>query len=121
VRRVPKFRRRRDILKITATCGRKGSGIVHVIVNLIVFSKRTFYGDSFLIPLILRKVDSLVKENKKFDTGKGMASSLHRIMRIVEKEKNRKAFDEMMASAKVDSVLQEAINTIVKKFTEKGK
>jgi hypothetical protein len=87
-----------------------------VTVNLIVLPEK--FGDSFLSSSI-RKLGRLVKENEKYNTGRGMAGSLHRMMRMVEKEKNRKAFDEMMASAKVDTALQEAINEIVAQYIPK--
>ena len=100
---------------VTTTCGYSQSNY-DVTVNLIVFREK--FGDSFLSSSI-RKWRSLVKENEKYNTGRGMAGSLHRMMRMVEKEKNRKAFDEMMASAKVDTALQEAINEIVAQYIPK--
>ena len=85
-------------------------------VNIYVFPRK--FGDSFLKSYI-PKLKSMVKENKKFDTQKGMASSLHRIMRMISKEKNPETFNEMMASAKVDTALDGAINDIVEKYIPK--
>ena len=49
-----------------------------------------------------------------------MAGSLHRMVRMVSKEKDPETFNEMMASARVDAALDEAINEIVKRYTTKG-
>jgi hypothetical protein len=38
------------------------------------------------------------------------------MMRMVEKEKNPEAFNEMMASARVDAALQEAVKSIKDRF-----
>ena len=84
-----------------------------VTVNLIVLPEK--FGDSFLSSSI-RKLGRLVKENEKYNTGRGMAGSLHRMMRMVEKEKNPEAFNEMMASARVDAALQEAVKSIKDRF-----
>ena len=93
--------------KLTTTC--RYSEFKYVTVNVFVFRKS--FGDPFLRSYIL-ELDNMVKENKKFDTQNDIATSLHRIMRMVSKEKNPETFNEMMASAKVDIVLEEALNAI---------
>jgi hypothetical protein len=104
-------------VQVTTTCGYYSKFNYNVTVNLFFFRKN--FGDSILKSYI-RKLGSMVKENKKFDTQSDMATSAHRMMRMVVKEKNPEAFDKMMASAKVDTALQEAINEIAEKFTTKN-
>ena len=96
---------------VTTRCG---SSVSRHVVTVKLFIFRKSFGDSFLRSYIPR-LDNMVKENKKFDIQKGMATSLHRIMRMVFKEKNPETFNEMMASAKVDIALDAAINKIVEK------
>ena len=100
--------------RITCYCGYYISK--YVTVNLFIF--RYNFGDSILKSCV-GELGSLVKENKKFDTGRGMAGSLHRMVRMVSKEKDPETFNEMMASARVDAALDEAINEIVKRYTTK--
>ena len=88
-----------------------------VIVNLFVLPLK--FGDSFL-KSYFHKLNNMVTENKKFNTQKGLANSLHGIMRMVSKDKNPETFDEMMASAKVDTALEGAINDIVETLAKKG-
>ena len=96
--------------KLTTTCGNLRFG--GITINLFVFRKK--YGDSFLTSCS-SELNNIIKENKKFDRKQGMATSLHRMMRMVFKEKNPETFNEIMASAKVNTELNEAINRIVKK------
>jgi hypothetical protein len=61
-----------------------------------------------------------VEANHHFDTGKGMASSLHRMMRMITKDENRIAYEKMMGSVKVKTALEGAINKIVQNFVTKS-
>ena len=88
----------------------------YVTVNIFVF--RCYFGDSFLKSYIDNdEIRGMVKQNnlKNFDNQKGMANSLHRIMRMVSMKRNPETFNEMMASTEVDIALDRAVNHIVKK------
>ena len=105
-----------ESVKIISRCGYRRISTT-VSIKLLVFPLN--FGDSFL-ESYLGKLEFMATENKKFYFVHGMASSLHRVMRMVEKKKNAKAFNEMMASAKVDAALEEAINKIVEAYIPKG-
>ena len=103
-------------VQLTTKCGYLVKFKYDVIVNLVVLPLNC--GDSFL-KSYFHKLNNMVTENKKFNIQKGLANSLHRIMRMVSKDKNPETFDEMMASAKVDTALEGAINDIVETFAKK--
>ena len=105
-----------ESVKIVSRCGSNQISTI-VSIKLLVFPLN--FGDSFLMPY-LDKLDFMATENKQFDVVHGMARSLHKLMRMVEKKKNAKAFNKMMVSAKVDVALQEAIKELVETFIPKG-
>ena len=109
------IRKHVESVKIVSRCGYKRIS-TNVSIKLLVFPLN--FGDSFLEPY-LSDLNFMATENKQFDIFHGMASSLHRVMRMVEKKKNAKAFNEMMASAKVDVALEDAIKELVETFIPK--
>ena len=114
--RITKVTKLTTIVQVTTMCGySKSQNFVKVIVLVFPFG----FGNSFLRPYIF-KIHNMVKENKKFDTQKGLATSLHRLMRMVLKEKNPESFNEIMASEKVNTVIDRAINDIVEKRVGKS-
>ncbi len=88
-----------------------------VIINLFVFPIN--FGDAILNTYDQRKLASMVKVNQNFDTNSGIASSFHRIMRKVNKDVNPNAANELMASVRVKTALEAAINRIVTIYVTK--
>jgi hypothetical protein len=95
-----------------------GTYIHDVTVNLFVFPYN--FGDHILQNNGYSFPTMRVEANHHFDTGKGMASSLHRMMRMITKDENRIAYEKMMASVKVKTALEGAINKIVQNFVTKS-
>ncbi len=105
-------------IKIRGAC-QHGRVYKYVTVNLLVFPSK--FGDASLSTYNhRRKLARMVKENQKFDAKSGMANSLHRIMRMVTKKENPGAVKEMMASVKVKTGLEAAINKILTKYVTKN-
>ena len=103
-------------VKVVCDVQSQKSQFKYITVNVFVFCR--YFGNSFLRSYIYNnEIGRLVKPNdlENFDTKKGMANSLHRIMRMVSMKRNPETFNEMMASTKVDIALDRAVNDIVKK------
>ena len=83
-----------------------------VTINLFIFPNN--YGDNFLKTNMIEKQQTDIKENN-FNS-REMTINLHTIMRTINKENNPHALKEMMASVKVDTLLENTTNTIVKRY-----
>ena len=89
----------------------------YVTVNLLVFPSK--FGDRFLTKYNSMRMNKLVKEDTLELDAKQRSSQLHRMMRMVSNDRNPEAHEEMMESVKVKTVLEMAVNGILKKYIPK--
>ena len=90
---------------------------LYVTVNLLVFPSK--FGDRFLTKYNSMRMNKLVKEDTLELDAKQRSSQLHRMMRMVSKDRNPVAYEEMMEAVKVKTVLEMAVNRIVKEYIRK--
>ena len=97
----------------SCSCSRKYNS-THVTINLFIFPIN--FGDQFLKTNKIEKLLFDIKQNHYFSSRREMAINFHRTMRTINEENNPHALKEMMASVKVDTLLEYTTNTIVKKY-----
>ena len=98
-------------LKIRVSCRSYRRNTIFIItVNLFAFPPK--FGDDFLTIYNSYTLDKMVKANKLIYREEERSSQLHRMMRMVSKNENPEAHEEMMGSVKVKKALEGAINKI---------
>lgn len=98
-------------IKITSTCSLYYGNVpkyFYVTINIIVFHSK--FGDRFLKKYNSLALDKMIATNRLILTRRERSSQLHRMMRMVSKNENPEAHEEMIASVEVKTALEKAIN-----------
>ena len=104
-------------IKITSICNHKyryyrnQGKYFYVTIKIFVFPSE--FGDRFLNKYDSRALDRMVTTNTLEVNAKERSSQLHRMMRMVSKNENPETHEEMMASVRVKTALEKAINQIL--------
>ena len=102
-------------IKITSICDHYGSKrkYFYVTINIKIFVFPSKFGDRFLNKYNSRALNRMVTTNTLKMNARERSSQLHRMMRMVSKNENPETHEEMMASVRVKTALEKAINQIL--------
>ena len=102
-------------IKITSICGYYR--YFYVAIKIFVFPSK--FGDRFLNKYDSQALNTMVTTNTLKMNARERSSQLHRMMRMVSENENPETHEEMMASVRVKTALEEAINQILATYIPK--
>ena len=105
-------------IKIKSLCDHT-PGLTYFYVSVYLFVFPSKFGDRFLNKYSSRRINEVVAEDTLTSDAIERSSQLHRMMRMVSEDRNPEAHEEMMASVKVKTALEGALNKILKIYIPK--
>ena len=99
-------------IRVTTACHKQH----YVSVNLYVFPSNFGPAITILNSYTKQKIGGMVKQNKIFGTNRGMANSLHRIMRMTSESDNPTAHRSIMASVMVREAFEHVMKELMAEF-----
>ena len=110
-------------IEITSICGFEhryyGNERKYFYVTIKIFVFPSKFGDRFLNKYDSRALNRMVTANTLKMNARERSSQLHRMMRMVSENENPETHEEMMASVKVKTALEKAINQILATYIPK--